>query len=245
MEGKEAGFLEGDGANAAHGVARGVPPCAVGELGNEVDGRDTGFFEGDVVVQIGGIDDFPPAGGKAECFYAFFKEGEKLRCGVVKGYADVFVFGTNHVEVDLVEGETGAAPGNVVCRAVEAVLLCHVGAKGFFAVEEDEFDALGQLRLCGKDAGCFQQHGGCTGTVICAYKGGGNAYFRVDMAGVLVKNDKDKKGTIALWQKIRKFLDEEFPDKLLDANLQLIHKNERGCTTRRNHYCTTVFIKMQ
>ncbi|MCD7727554.1 MAG: glycosylase [Ruminococcus sp.] len=36
--------------------------------------------------------------------------------------------------------------------------------------------------------------------------------FRVDMAGSLVKNDEDGKGTIALWQKIRSFLDEEFPD---------------------------------
>ena len=35
--------------------------------------------------------------------------------------------------------------------------------------------------------------------------------FRVDMAGSLVKNDVDGKGTIALWQDIREFLDEEFP----------------------------------
>lgn len=35
--------------------------------------------------------------------------------------------------------------------------------------------------------------------------------FRVDMAGSLVKNDADGKGTIALWQDIREFLDEEFP----------------------------------
>lgn len=35
--------------------------------------------------------------------------------------------------------------------------------------------------------------------------------FRVDMAGSLVKNDEDGKGTIALWQKLRAFLDEEFP----------------------------------
>ena len=35
--------------------------------------------------------------------------------------------------------------------------------------------------------------------------------FRVDMAGSLVKNDVDGKGTIALWQNIREFLDEEFP----------------------------------
>ena len=36
--------------------------------------------------------------------------------------------------------------------------------------------------------------------------------FRVDMAGSLVKNDEDGKGTIALWQDIRKFLDKEFPN---------------------------------
>lgn len=36
--------------------------------------------------------------------------------------------------------------------------------------------------------------------------------FRVDMAGSLVKNDEDGKGTIALWKKIRAFLDEEFPE---------------------------------
>lgn len=36
--------------------------------------------------------------------------------------------------------------------------------------------------------------------------------FRVDMAASLVKNDEESKGTIALWKKIRKFLDEEFPE---------------------------------
>ncbi len=36
--------------------------------------------------------------------------------------------------------------------------------------------------------------------------------FRVDMAHSLVKNDEDGKGTIALWRKVRSFLDEEFPD---------------------------------
>ncbi len=36
--------------------------------------------------------------------------------------------------------------------------------------------------------------------------------FRVDMAHSLVKNDEDGKGTIALWKKVRSFLDEEFPD---------------------------------
>ena len=36
--------------------------------------------------------------------------------------------------------------------------------------------------------------------------------FRVDMAGSLVKNDPDSLGTIALWQDVRRFLDEEFPE---------------------------------
>ena len=36
--------------------------------------------------------------------------------------------------------------------------------------------------------------------------------FRVDMAGSLVKNDEEGKGTIELWQDFRKFLDEEFPE---------------------------------
>ncbi len=35
--------------------------------------------------------------------------------------------------------------------------------------------------------------------------------FRVDMAGSLVKHDEDGKGTIALWQNVREFLDREFP----------------------------------
>ncbi len=39
--------------------------------------------------------------------------------------------------------------------------------------------------------------------------------FRVDMAGSLVKNDTDGKGTIALWKKVRAFLDEEFPDAVM------------------------------
>lgn len=36
--------------------------------------------------------------------------------------------------------------------------------------------------------------------------------FRVDMAGSLVKNDPEGKGTILLWQDIRDFLNKEFPD---------------------------------
>ncbi|MBR5087919.1 MAG: glycosylase [Ruminiclostridium sp.] len=36
--------------------------------------------------------------------------------------------------------------------------------------------------------------------------------FRVDMAHSLVKHDEDGKGTIALWQNVREFLDREFPE---------------------------------
>ena len=39
--------------------------------------------------------------------------------------------------------------------------------------------------------------------------------FRVDMAGSLVKNDPERKGTIALWQGIRRWLDETHPDAAL------------------------------
>lgn len=39
--------------------------------------------------------------------------------------------------------------------------------------------------------------------------------FRVDMAGSLVKNDEESKGTIALWQDVRSFLDKEFPEAVL------------------------------
>ncbi|MBQ9927922.1 MAG: glycosylase [Lachnospiraceae bacterium] len=39
--------------------------------------------------------------------------------------------------------------------------------------------------------------------------------FRVDMAGSLVKQDEEGKGTIALWKKVRGFLDEEFPEAAL------------------------------
>jgi len=36
--------------------------------------------------------------------------------------------------------------------------------------------------------------------------------FRVDMAGTLVKLDEECRGNIALWRKVRAFLDREFPD---------------------------------
>lgn len=39
--------------------------------------------------------------------------------------------------------------------------------------------------------------------------------FRVDMAGSLVKNDEEGKGTVALWRKVRSFLDAEFPEAAL------------------------------
>lgn len=39
--------------------------------------------------------------------------------------------------------------------------------------------------------------------------------FRVDMAGSLVKHDPEGKGTIKLWQNIRRFLDKEFPSSAM------------------------------
>ncbi len=50
-----------------------------------------------------------------------------------------------------------------------------------------------------KDVMRFWLNAGCDG-------------FRVDMAGSLVKNDEDGKGTVKLWQNVREFLDKEFPN---------------------------------
>lgn len=51
--------------------------------------------------------------------------------------------------------------------------------------------------------------------VMAFWLGMGCDGFRVDMAGSLVKNDPEGKGTIALWQKVRAFLDEKFPEAVL------------------------------
>lgn len=65
---------------------------------------------------------------------------------------------------------------------------------------QQPMDAEGPLatREALKDIMRFWLRAGCDG-------------FRVDMAGSLVKNDGEGKGTIALWQNIREFLDQEFP----------------------------------
>lgn len=62
----------------------------------------------------------------------------------------------------------------------------------------DSPDALA-TREAIKDVMRFWMERGCDG-------------FRVDMAGCMVKNDPDCRGTIALWQDFRQFLDREFPD---------------------------------
>ena len=51
--------------------------------------------------------------------------------------------------------------------------------------------------------------------VLAFWLGMGCDGFRVDMAGSLVKNDPESEGTIALWQKVRAFLDREFPEAVL------------------------------
>lgn len=77
---------------------------------------------------------------------------------------------------------------------------------GFYRPDPDKkwqqsMDAPGPVatREALKDIMRFWLQAGCDG-------------FRVDMAGSLVKNDEDHKGTIALWQNIRSFLDEEFSE---------------------------------
>ena len=69
---------------------------------------------------------------------------------------------------------------------------------------QQPMDSKGALatRNAMKDVMAFWLSKGCDG-------------FRVDMAGSLVKNDEDGKGTIALWQDVRSFLDEKFPEAVL------------------------------
>lgn len=56
-----------------------------------------------------------------------------------------------------------------------------------------------ETRLAMQDVMAFWLKLGCDG-------------FRVDMAGSLVKGDEDGEETIKLWQKVREFLDKEFPN---------------------------------
>lgn len=48
--------------------------------------------------------------------------------------------------------------------------------------------------------------------IIRFWLGMGCDGFRVDMAHSMVKNDPESRGTIALWQNVRAFLDREFPE---------------------------------
>ena len=78
---------------------------------------------------------------------------------------------------------------------------------GFFKPDrpwQQAMDSEGALatRAAMKDVMAYWLSKGCDG-------------FRVDMAGSLVKNDEESKGTIALWQDIRSFLDESFPEAVL------------------------------
>lgn len=52
--------------------------------------------------------------------------------------------------------------------------------------------------------------------------------FRVDMAHAMVKNDPESKGTIALWQDVRNFLDREFPEAALVSEWGEPDKSLRG-----------------
>jgi len=64
--------------------------------------------------------------------------------------------------------------------------------------------------------------------VMAFWLGLGCDGFRVDMAGSLVKNDPESEGTIALWQKVRAFLDEKFPEAALISEWGEPDKSLRG-----------------
>ena len=58
--------------------------------------------------------------------------------------------------------------------------------------------------------------------------------FRVDMAGSLVKNDPDSKGTIKLWQNVREFLNAEFPKAAMVSCFILDHLIITICSAVKN-----------
>ena len=60
--------------------------------------------------------------------------------------------------------------------------------------------------------------------------------FRVDMAGSLVKNDENGKGTIALWQNIREFLDKEFPYAAMVSERSEERRVGKECRSRWSPY---------
>ncbi len=68
-----------------------------------------------------------------------------------------------------------------------------------FAADSEEAE---KTRLLLQDIMCFWLDMGCDG-------------FRVDMAGSLVKCDPGRVHTALLWQKVRAFLDERYPDAVL------------------------------
>lgn len=80
---------------------------------------------------------------------------------------------------------------------------------GFYKVEEDwqlpctHPDCIA-TREAMKDVMRFWLDRGCDG-------------FRVDMASSLVKNDREKKGTCALWKNVREMLDRDYPEAALVA----------------------------
>lgn len=93
---------------------------------------------------------------------------------------------------------------------------------GFYEPDPDKswqqpMDAPGPMatREALKDIMRFWLSAGCDG-------------FRVDMAGSLVKHDKDHEGTIALWQDYRRFLDEEFPEAAMVSEWGEPDKSLRG-----------------
>ena len=52
--------------------------------------------------------------------------------------------------------------------------------------------------------------------------------FRVDMAASLVKNDPDGTGTIALWQKVRAFLEKDYPEAAMVSEWDEPEKSLQG-----------------
>ena len=162
------GGVEAVGGDVVEVVAGVVPPVGGGEIADDVEGGDADGVEGDVVVEDGGgalLEMFFPALGPGD---AEEEIGELL--GGIGGDFDGEVFVADHVEeeAELRFVVLSSPVGGVAAAAVESVAVGKLGADGFFAVEEDEFELLGPGGGLGEAGGEFEDGGGGGGGVVGA-----------------------------------------------------------------------------
>ncbi len=179
LEEEVASGLEGLGADLVEGVFGGVV-VAVGVGGvvgavvvvDDVEDGDATLVEGDGVVFDGGVV-FGECGRVAGVFGGLDEEGPELGGGVGV-VVDVEVLVADHVGeeegLDVGEGAVLGPLGGEVAGAVEGVLR-GPGLDGFFAVVEEQDDAVAGGRVGAEVLADLDEQGGGAGAVVGADEG--------------------------------------------------------------------------